>query len=619
MSHIKPLLPFVWIPDEYVDNCSACKIEFNFINRRHHCRFCGKIYCSSCLPYTHQHSWDEKLEGKCCFSCNKNMRTKVFHKTKNIILSNLPLFINDLKVFLVVNKQWNNAVAYVLALFKGIQHKFTFARWNKLERMLIRTHFNELRNHPKYFIQALKCLYGIKGLNKLMMSNSYARKCSQVYCSTPCLSVGNQNKFTIYNMVDLLYNKPTILEYSNVLEWCMKIFSFFHTDEITIFLPWLLDIGVTKGSQEFIVKSLIPRCSQLNFAYKFYFECKMFFSSSNKEFYVSLLQKMMMQCEYKNDIHFTERFVIRVQSGVYDHEDNLNVRMPYDPNIIVQKICIDKIKKINSFTQPVQIPMITSKGKINVLVKNEDVRPDRLAVLMMFLMNQFDDFNFKPYSVFAIDNYSGWIEMLDNVKTLYDIEKTNSFSNYVLSKNQTKNIQEIRRTFIKSCASNCILTYVLGVGDRNLCNILVHDDGSLIHIDYSYILGHDPKWQKVEMRITNGMVDLLGGKDSIEFEQLKLLCTSMYKQIRKHAYFWSVFIHYLGKTSPPIEKYYGKKKHIKKHIEERLMLNSSSDEINMFIVETVDKNSGSSLMSYISDTLFHARSTLDEYLFTLEI
>ena len=327
---------------------------------------------------------------------------------------------------------------------------------------------------------------------------------------------------------------------------------------------------------------------------------------------------MILNCPHTEEILKTERFVQSIQSGVYEIKET-NVRMPYDPSIIIHSILKKKIKKINSFTQPIKIPIETNQGIRNILVKKEDVRPDRLAVLMMFLMNQFEDFNFKPYSVFVISDNEGWIEMIDNVKTLYDIQKTSSIQNYILSKNQDKNIKELRRTFIKSCASNCILTYILGVGDRNLCNILVHDDGTMIHIDYSYILGHDPKWQKVEMRITPGMVEMLGGKNAIEYEQLKVLCTTMYKQIRKYAYFWSVFIHYLGKTNPPIEKYYGKKNHIKTHIEHRLMLNSTSDEINMFIIETVNKNSGSTIVSYLSDSLFHVRSTLDDYMFHLEV
>lgn len=613
MVSIKPSVPFIWVPDENVEKCAGCKNDFSMFNRKHHCRFCGKIYCSTCLPFMQQLSWNES-EQKCCIECNKTVHTIKTQKTKNIVLANLPLCIHELTVFLYINKSWNKSVTYIISIFKGISFKMTYSRWNKIERMLIKTHFNEIKIHSRYFIQSLKALYGFCNtteLNKMMKSKAFECSCDQMFCHNKC------KRFSIYDMIDLLYNKPLLLEYESILKWCISMFKSFHTDEISLFLPWILDIGINKGSQLFI-KSLISRCDQMNFAYKFYFECKLFFHTSNKAFYVSLVQNMILKCPFTEDILKTERFVQSIQSGVYEMKEE-NIRMPYDPSIIIEKILKQKIKKINSFTQPVKIPMQTNDGVKNILIKKEDVRPDRLAVLMMFLMNQFDDFNFKPYSVFAVDDREGWIEMIDNVETLYEIQKTTTIQNYILSKNQDKNIKQLRRTFIKSCASNCILTYILGVGDRNLCNILVHDDGSMIHIDYSYILGHDPKWQKVEMRITPGMVEMIGGKNAIEYEQLKVLCTTMYKQIRKHAYFWSVFIHYLGKTNPPIEKYYGKKTHIKTHIEQRLMLNSSSDEINMFIIETVNKNSGSTIMSYLSDSLFHARSTLDEYMFHLEV
>lgn len=617
MTSISPSMSYIWVPDENVEKCSECKIDFTFINRKHHCRFCGKIFCSTCLPFMQQLSWDDQ-EKKCCIQCNTTIITIKHYKTKNITLANIPMYINDLVVFLILNKEWNAAATYIISTFKGIQYKLTYNRWNKIERMLIRTHFNEVKSHSRYFIQALKAMYGYSNkneLNKMMSMIPEKNTCQDIYCFKTC---NTTRIFSIYDMVDLLYNKGMILEYENVLSWCIDIFKLFETDEITLFLPWILDIGINKGAQKFFLKAIIPRCNNLNFAYKFYFECKIYFNTSNKSFYISLLQKMILNCKFKNDILKTDRFVQSIQSNVF-HMNEKDIRMPYDPNIIIYSIMKDKIKKINSFTQPIKIPMNTSHGIKNILIKNEDVRPDRLAVLMMFLMNKLDDFNFTPYSVFVTDENGGWIEMIDNVMTLYEIEKTTTLQNYILSKNKTKSIHDIRRNFIKSCASNCILTYVLGVGDRNLCNILIHDNGTMVHIDYSYILGHDPKWQKVEMKITSGMVEMLGGKHSLEYQQFKILCTSMYRQLRNHSYFWSVFIHYLAKTKPPIEKYFGKKSHIKNHIEQRLMLNSSSDEINMFVVDTVDKNSGSSIMSYISDQLFHVRSTLDDYMFNLEV
>jgi len=38
----------VWIPDQRVTMCQLCSEEFTLVTRRHHCRACGKVVCSSC-------------------------------------------------------------------------------------------------------------------------------------------------------------------------------------------------------------------------------------------------------------------------------------------------------------------------------------------------------------------------------------------------------------------------------------------------------------------------------------------------------------------------------------------------------------------------------------------
>jgi hypothetical protein len=37
-----------WKPDDSVDRCEGCGIEFSMFLRRHHCRFCGGIFCRIC-------------------------------------------------------------------------------------------------------------------------------------------------------------------------------------------------------------------------------------------------------------------------------------------------------------------------------------------------------------------------------------------------------------------------------------------------------------------------------------------------------------------------------------------------------------------------------------------
>ncbi|XP_060119541.1 zinc finger FYVE domain-containing protein 26-like [Heteronotia binoei] len=45
----KPPLKHQWIPDETEGTCMVCKTErFTMFNRRHHCRRCGRLVCSSC-------------------------------------------------------------------------------------------------------------------------------------------------------------------------------------------------------------------------------------------------------------------------------------------------------------------------------------------------------------------------------------------------------------------------------------------------------------------------------------------------------------------------------------------------------------------------------------------
>lgn len=41
-----------WVPDEVADSCMACNSHFTLLRRRHHCRNCGKIFCSRCSSYS---------------------------------------------------------------------------------------------------------------------------------------------------------------------------------------------------------------------------------------------------------------------------------------------------------------------------------------------------------------------------------------------------------------------------------------------------------------------------------------------------------------------------------------------------------------------------------------
>jgi len=37
-----------WMPNDSVSGCNSCRLPFSFFRRKHHCRYCGEIFCDDC-------------------------------------------------------------------------------------------------------------------------------------------------------------------------------------------------------------------------------------------------------------------------------------------------------------------------------------------------------------------------------------------------------------------------------------------------------------------------------------------------------------------------------------------------------------------------------------------
>ena len=42
---------YTWVNDKSVSQCIECNEIFTFLNRKHHCRHCGNIFCHKCSNY----------------------------------------------------------------------------------------------------------------------------------------------------------------------------------------------------------------------------------------------------------------------------------------------------------------------------------------------------------------------------------------------------------------------------------------------------------------------------------------------------------------------------------------------------------------------------------------
>ena len=180
-----------------------------------------------------------------------------------------------------------------------------------------------------------------------------------------------------------------------------------------------------------------------------------------------------------------------------------------------------------------------STSDYGLIFKNgDDLRQDQLIIQIIRLMDKLlKDVNLdmclKPYNVLATSMKDGFVEFVQNSSTIYDrIQKKQSLGNYL--KENSSNNAEIIDTFIKSCAGYCVITYLLGIGDRHLENLMVDNKGHLFHIDFGFILGKDPKPKPPPMKLCKEMVEAMGGENSPGYNTFKTKCVEVFLQLRKH-------------------------------------------------------------------------------------
>ena len=59
-----------WIPDILCKSCCQCNSEFSTVNRRHHCRACGYLYCSRCSEMTVSLPFHGSKQKRVCDTCH---------------------------------------------------------------------------------------------------------------------------------------------------------------------------------------------------------------------------------------------------------------------------------------------------------------------------------------------------------------------------------------------------------------------------------------------------------------------------------------------------------------------------------------------------------------------
>lgn len=220
----------------------------------------------------------------------------------------------------------------------------------------------------------------------------------------------------------------------------------------------------------------------------------------------------------------------------------LSLTLPISPNLEILGIDISGTSVLKSSTSPLKLSFKTISGPYHLIFKtSDDLRQDQLVIQMIRLMDKLLkdnglDLKLSPYNVLACSPDAGFIEMVFPSFSIKNITNDQGLDIRTwLSKQLKENFDESCENFIKSCAGYCVVSYILGIGDRHLDNLMLTPDGRLFHIDFGFILGNDPKPLPPPMKISAEMIIGMGGPLSKGYTKFLSLCCQAYNVLRKHS------------------------------------------------------------------------------------
>ncbi|ATZ81105.1 zinc finger domain-containing protein [Bodo saltans virus] len=353
-NHLKIINTFLPKPEkEWVDSpiCFRCNTTFNYLLPQHHCRACGRCFCSKCcdkiiIPNKYFYAPPEQQTVKNTINTVTSFIYKLSNtpiiqtKTKMVCLnckeritnlSKISMFIDileycDLKtIYVASNANSKLFYASIYYFFKFIKIKNTciekLSRW---EMNMLLLSANYLDNHnlwKKQYIKLLMMNYYTGLCLHFPLSNnlSQAVTCNILLCDKLCTKklhdANNQGKYNIFDLIDILL---CIMKMENKNTGVRN--TIWNNDDIKIKLVSFFDNVYIENIE--ILITLMPLLVKIIMTFTENLSMQMYTDNVNNKLLIEKILLIVMKTE-----ELTTRFLIEVEKTLTKstlHNDNSN-------------------------------------------------------------------------------------------------------------------------------------------------------------------------------------------------------------------------------------------------------------------------------------------------------
>lgn len=604
------------------------------------------------------------------FKCGSLVCNDCYTKINNLKQISLTIkiceFLNfyDLNKILSVSNSWYKAGIHLLSKFREIQYKYTqlFSNWEQLMIWTSRKYFTGHNNWMIILIKSnLQYYYSVGDsdiiyeLTDLIDSNKKIISCWNIMCSRKC-----NIEYDIVDYIDILKFITLLETHTNKLIWTDKLLQEFillllqnileleyhnHTqmnkiqnlallDKLKSAIPLMCSIFVKlfeineRVDYDFLEQIFNEFLKVDSIIINFYLESKYLDDFNNKDvnhiYFVNFIEKLCDKYKITQIIKEVDSMINFFVQLNKNSETKLQTPILNPLNLSQYITKIISIEKLKSNTQPLLIICVVIENQIEktikfILKKDAELRKESIVarvikLLQERLLKQANKSRIKPfdtiptYEILMLTKNLAIIEYVENSLTLRMVSNNKfTLQNYILDNNPDKQVDYVKRKFLQSLAISSCLSYILGLGDRHLDNIMINNSGQIFHIDYGYLMDN-PATSIVSnpnIKVTSVMIDFLGGIEGKYYKEFTQYIIQVYDILRLYKNLIICNYEILG------EEKFLKWTTFKPRLEDRFLSGLSWKDIEVTLINEIENSN--SYPSVFADLCHHYKQIINEY------